>query len=292
MKIIAFAVIALVVAGFLINRPVVRPVDAKIPEDFPEDGFSHRLLEDLLASYVDDAGHIDYESWHASHDDLRKLAQYLAAVSRYSPENAPSRFPTRNDALAYWIYGYNAYVLSEILGRWPLDSVRDVKAPLEIVKGFGFFYRLRFVFGGEAYNLLAVENDKIRARYRDPRIHFVLNCGSDSCPVLRTDFFAPDELETQLGTAAAEFVADPKNVWIDHENQRIELSRIFKWYKGDFVNELRRQGLPAEQGLIGYIGTVADARVRAELERSTDYELLFREFDWTVNESRNHEALQ
>lgn len=287
MKILGLLVLAIAVFGFFVSRPVVKVVDAEIPPDFPEGGFSHEYLEQLLKTYVDDAGRIDYEAWHAASDDRHKLDQYLAAVSHYSPENAPSRFPTRNDALAYWIYSYNAYVLSEVLDRWPLESVMDVKSPVEVVKGLGFFYRLRFVFGGKAYNLLTVENDKIRSQYRDPRIHFVLSCGSESCPVFRADLIAPDELDAQLNVAAAEFVADPKNVRIDHENQRIELSRIFDWYRKDFVNDLRRQGLPAEQGVIGYIKTISPRQLRADLERSAQYELVFNEYDWSVNASAN-----
>lgn len=285
MKILGIIVLAIAVLGFFVSRPVVRSVDAEIQPDFPEGGFSHRVLEQLLKTYVDAAGHIDYEAWHAAGDDRYRLEQYLAAVSRYSPENAPSRFPTRNDALAYWIHSYNAYVLSEVLDRWPLESVTEIKSPVEVVKGFGFFYRLRFVFGGKAYNLLTVENDKIRSQYRDPRIHFVLNCGSESCQVFRTDLIAPDELDAQLSVAAAEFVADPKNVRIDHENEHIELSRIFKWYKKDFVNDLRRQGLPAEQGVIGYIKIVAPLQLRADLERAAHYETVFNEYDWNVNAS-------
>ena len=287
MKILGFVVLAIGIVGFIISRPVVRTVDTEIQPDFPKDGFSHRLLEELLQTYVDDTGRIDYEAWHAADDDRNKLDQYLAAVARYSPENAPSRFPTRSDALAYWIYGYNAYVLSAVLDRWPLKSVTDIKAPVEVVRGFGFFYRMRFVFGGKSYNLLAVENDKIRSKYRDPRIHFVLNCGSESCPVFRADLIAPDELDARLSAAAAEFVADSKNVWIDHENQRIELSRIFKWYRSDFINELRRRGLPVEQGVIGYIKTVSSRQLRADLERSANYELVFNEYDWNVNASTN-----
>lgn len=285
MKILVLLILALVVIGVIVNRPIVKTVNAEVPYDFPDSGFSHAVLEELVGTYVDGAGRMDYDAWHVSVEDRRKLDQYLTAVSLYSPENAPSRFPTRNDALAYWIYAYNAYVISEVLDRWPLESVTDIKAPVEVVKGFGFFYRLRFVFGGKAYNLLTVENDKIRSRYRDPRIHFVLNCGSESCPVFRADLLAPDELDAQLSTAAAEFVANPKNVRIDHENQRIQLSRIFEWYRSDFVNDLRRQGLPADEGVIGYIRTVSPHRLRADLDRSANYELVFNEYDWTVNAS-------
>jgi hypothetical protein len=40
-----------------------------------------------------------------------------------------------------------------------LSSVTDVKAPLEVIKGMGFFFRLRFPFGGTYLSLLNVENE-------------------------------------------------------------------------------------------------------------------------------------
>jgi len=95
---------------------------------------------------------------------------------------SPERFATPNDELAYWMYTYNAWVIKGVLLNWPLTSVTDVKAPLEVVKGTGFFYQLRFPFGGKFMSLLTVENEKIRKRFNDPRIHFVLNCASESCP--------------------------------------------------------------------------------------------------------------
>jgi len=167
-------VLALVVATFFwVNRPRRVIIDTPIVAAFPEQGFSHDAFEALLREYVAPAGQVNYDRWHASPDSVSQLDGYLAAVSKYSPDNTPHRFPERNDALAYWMYGYNAYVIKTVLDRWPLSSVTDVKAPIEAVKGMGFFYQLRFSFGGEYLSLLAVENDKIRARYKDARIHFV-----------------------------------------------------------------------------------------------------------------------
>ena len=96
-----------------------------------------------------------------------------------------------------------------------------MKAPIEFVKGFGFFYRQRFVFGEKAYSLYAIENDKVRNTYRDARIHFVLNCGSQSCPVLRPELPTGDELEPFLHQAAIDFVGEDRNVHIDHANGQI-----------------------------------------------------------------------
>ena len=277
--------IAIVVAGFLwVNRPQFISVNASLPADFPDDVFSHRLFEQLLLRLVDADGRVDYQGWYDSTDARADLDSYLAAVSTFSPDSSPERFPTSNDELVYWIQGYNAYVIRSVLDHWPLDSVTDVKAPIEAVTGMGFFYRLRFQFGGEYYSLFEVENGIIRKRHRDARIHFVLNCGSDSCPVLRPQLPAGAELETLLATAAAEFVADSGNVAIDHSSKTITLSRIFKWFRKDFINDLRQRGRSTERGLIDYVASVAPEDLRQELDRSHDYEVRFFEYDWDLND--------
>ncbi|MFQ6004456.1 MAG: DUF547 domain-containing protein [Woeseia sp.] len=276
----------LVAAVCWLNRPRLVTIDAAIPEDFPSDYFSHQVFEGLLRRFVDRSGNVDYQRWLESTVDLHRLDSYLAAVSRFSPESTPRRFETRQDELAYWIYAYNAYVIRSILDNWPLESVTNVKAPLELVKGLGFFYQNRYVFGGEPYSLYAIENDIIRANYRDARTHFVLNCGSESCPVLRPELASGDALEPLLQKAAADFVSDSRNVSIDHDRKEVVLSAIFKWFRSDFINDLRRRGLPADRGLVDYIASVAPPDLRDELLATDGYEVVFSDYDWAVNQQR------
>jgi len=278
--------VALLAGGFaLLNRPRLVLVDAEIPVDFPTDNFSHKVFEELLGTYVDSDGDVSYGDWHGSAKSVAQLDSYLAAVGRYSPDNTPERFQSPDDELAYWIYGYNAYVIKSVLDNWPISSVTDVKAPLEVVTGLGFFYRLRFQFGGESYSLLGVENNKIRKRYQDARIHFVLNCASDSCPVMRRELPTGPALQDLLDSATTEFVSDPNNVSIDHANKRILLSTIFKWFRKDFLNDLKRRGIPAERGLLDYVASVAPGSMRADLNSAQDYQVVFRDYDWSLNQS-------
>ena len=277
-------VLATIVTAFLVmNRPRRVTIDTPVAADFPASGFSHLAFEELLSEYVNPAGDVDYARWQASKGSAAKLDSYLAAVSRFSPDTTPERFPARNDALAYWIYGYNAYVIKSVLDRWPLGSVTDVKAPLEVVRGLGFFYQLRFSFGDEYLSLFKVENDKIRSRYRDARIHFVLNCASDSCPVMRPELPTGEELDKLLTLAAVEFVNDPENVSVDHANRIVFLSSIFKWYRKDFINDLRTTGRPSGRGLIDYVATLATGTLQDDLVRADNYKVAFRDYDWGLN---------
>ena len=281
-------IVALLVGGFaLLNRPQFIPVDADIPVDFPTDTFSHRDFESLLEKYVDQDGNVDYTRWHSSQESVSTLNAYLAAVSQYSPDATPERFSSKSQELAYWLYGYNAYVIKSVLDNWPLESVTDVKAPVEVVKGMGFFHRLRFEFGGEPYSLLSVENSIIRKRFQDARIHFVLNCASDSCPPMRPTLPTGDALDALLTAAATDFVNDPRNVSVDHGNKQVVLSTIFKWFRKDFLNDLAKRGLPSERGLVDYVSGEASDTLRAELDAASGYEVVFRDYDWSLNGSFN-----
>jgi hypothetical protein len=285
MAIWIFLILSIVVASFFwINQPRRIIVDAPLPSEFPEQGFAHDSFEALLREYVTAEGQVDYKRWHASDTSVGQLDAYLAAVSRYSPDNASHRFPERNDELAYWMYGYNAYVIKAVLDHWPLASVTDVKAPIEAVKGLGFFYRLRFSFGGEYLSLLTVENNRIRSRYRDARIHFVLNCASESCPVARPELPTGKALDQLMQRAAHEFVNDPDNVFVDHEIRTVFLSTIFKWYKKDFLNDLRAKGRPADRGLIDYVATIATGTIKNDLDAADGYTVEFRDYDWRLND--------
>ena len=258
-----------------------------VPAQFPAHGFSHDIFERLLRRYVDTAGNVDYAAWHGCDDDVALLGDYLAAVAATSPDVEPDRFESRHDSMAYWLYAYNAYVIRSVIAHWPLESVTDVRAPIEAVTGLGFFYRQRFLFGGKALSLYAVEHDRILAAYRDPRIHFVLNCASESCPVLRPELPVGDELEALLETSAGDFINNGRNVRIDHDRRRIVLNTIFRWYRKDFVNDLRRRGLPGERGVVDYIAAAAGAGLRADLEKSVGYKIVYDDYDWALNAQEN-----
>jgi hypothetical protein len=285
--VLAILVLALVALVFFwANRPRKVIIDADLPASFPVQAFSHTSFEHLLETYVDADGRVDYERWHQNPISVLMLESYLAAVSTFSPDNAPHRFPDRSDELAYWMYGYNAYVIRSVLARWPIKSVTDVKAPLEAVTGLGFFYQLRFSFGGEFFSLLGVETNKIRKQFKDPRIHFVLNCASESCPVARPGLPVGEDLDQLLELAAGDFINSPENVTVDHDSNVVYLSRIFKWYKSDFVDHVRLGGKPVENGLLSYVSQYAVGDLSKDIAEARRYEIVFRDYDWDLNSKR------
>jgi len=232
--------------------------------------YTNEPLIRLLAKYSRDDGEaVDYAAWKDSPGDLAVLKQQVALIAAISPDNHPEQFATPTAVKSYWINSYNTLVLNAVLELWPLESVREVKLSFSsrLVPGKGFFYDREVVVGGETTNLYDLEKKLLRQQ-RDPRIHFALNCASNSCPALRSTQWSEDELEL----AARAFVNTPENLRIDKRS--VKLSRIFKWYKKQFPDDI-----------LAYLEQYADEPLRAQLQtaREQHYRIGYLDYDWDLN---------
>ena len=81
------------------------------------------------------------------------------------------------------------------------------------------------------YSLNQIENDIIRPNFKEPRIHFAVNCAAVSCPKIMNSAFTPDKLDYQLTKQAKSFINGSKNSITEGS---IEISKIFEWYALDF----------------------------------------------------------
>ena len=104
----------------------------------------------------------------------------------------------------------------------------------------GIFWRAKFILGGKSYTLLHIENSILRKCYKDARIHFAINCASNSCPPLGNRIFLGDQLDEQLDQKPKLFIQNPTNVHLDQAHQEIWVSCIFKWYQKDFGKNSRQ----------------------------------------------------
>ncbi len=256
--------------------------------DAPVTEISHQEYQALLHTYVSDDGKVDYERWKDSATDVRRLDAYLSILTHATPETRPELFPAQPDRLAFWMNLYNALVLREILRRWPLASVTDVKinAGSYLSTGKGFFYDVEFQIGGQKMNLYDVENKIIRAQFNDARIHFAINCGSASCPLLRKDAFDAAGLSRQLEEASTQFVNDGKSVGVDEATRQIRMSKIFEWYTDDFVAFARAHGSVAQPTVLDFVLLYAKDPLATRLRaaRTRGYAIVFLDYDWNVNQ--------
>lgn len=246
-------------------------VDAQV-----EAAFRHDLLDSVLTRRVDEAGGVDYAGLALQRDGLDR---YVTALASCSPRNCPDRFPTRGDRLAYWINAYNAFVLRGVLDALPIVSVADVEGGLD-----GFFRQQRFVAGGDSLSLDDIENRIIRPTFRDPRIHFAVNCGAASCPALDRRAYRAADLEAHLERQAHRFAADP--VHVGWEEGHLRLSRIMDWYGEDFVKWFPAHARPTRDRaptLIDYVRLYAPAALVQHLSTGAEVAIVFDEYDWALN---------
>ncbi len=252
----------------------------------PIDAISHAAWDALLARYVDDAGRVDYPGWRGSAADVEALETYVAQLAHATPDTHGALFPSRAHRLAYWMNLYNALVVHEVLRRWPIGSVTDVTSSLlsHAVEGMGFFYDLEFVVGGVSLNLYDLENEIIRGRFAEARIHFTINCASASCPLLRAEALTAARLEEQLEAATIGFVNDGTNVRVDSDGHEVALSKIFEWYEDDFLTFERERGV-AEPTLLDFVRRYADGPLATPLGAAQDvaWDVSFADYDWSVN---------
>lgn len=243
----------------------------------PEPRFDWAPWSELLGAVVTPDGRVDYEAL-ASRRPL--LARVLDALAEASPDLRPGRFPTPEDALAYWINAYNAFVLAAVIEEYPIRSVWRVRDGR-------FFQRARHVAGGVPRSLDDIEHRILRGRMREPRIHFAINCASNGCPPLRPRAWEPERLAETLDEATRVFLSSEWNCRVDREGGRILVSRLFKTYAEDFAGEAASTG-EYREGVLRFIAR----HTGVPLEELRPLELVYNVYDWGLNDSRRAPGLR
>ena len=221
--------------------------------------FAHDTYDALLKKHVDEEGWVDYAGWK---QDSVEFGKYLRQLSAHHPNK---KNWTKDERLAYWINAYNAFTIELILKHYPISSIKDIKDGTAFINSV---WDISFIkIEGQEYDLNNIEHNIIRKKFDEPRIHAAIVCASRSCPKLRREAFTPEKLEQQLQDQMTGFVNDPTRNKIESAG-RAELSKIFKWFSGDFT----------ENGsLIEYINQFADTKL------NKDAEITYLDYGWGIN---------
>lgn len=102
------------------------------------------------------------------------------------------------------------------------------------------------------------------------------------CPALRPEAIVADRLEAQLEDSTQRFLRDTSRNRFNREENRLEISRLFDWYRGDLERGWRGTA-SREQFLARYASSIARAAEdRARIE-SARVRLTFLDYDWSLN---------
>lgn len=220
------------------------------------------------------ATRVDYDGFG---HDRRELDAYLDTVSHIGPAQYRAwPWPERE---AFLINAYNAATVKLILTSYPgLTSIKDLGGL------FSSPWKRSLVnLLGRTRSLDDIEQSLLRGapEYRDPRIHFALNCASLGCPALRNEAYVGDRLDAQLDEQARGFLRDRTRNRFDRPRRRLLLSRIFDWYGKDFA---RFGGVG--NFLAGYSDALGMSPAEAAELRAGRIDIDYLPYDWSLNRSR------
>ncbi len=191
-------------------------------------------------------GKMDYRK--LVHDPLYQSYRKMAGkLHHFDYEN----LKTVEDKLAFWINLYNALVIDAVIQEKIRDSVTESRIGI-----LAFFRKAAYQVNGLRFSLTDIEQGVLRVnsgfpyfpaphfgsadlRHKaviqpfDPRIHFALNCASNSCPLIAV--YTPEKIQDQLDLATRNFINS--DLVINTDLKMISISKIFHWYQKDFGGE-------------------------------------------------------
>ena len=215
-----------------------------------------------------------------------KFEQMLAEVS---PDELYEDLRNESHKKAFWMNIYNAYIQIILLDEPELFEDRNSWF------GYNFFSSPQVTIAGKELSFDDIEHGimrrskiKISMGYLDkwfvddfierfwwdevdPRIHFALNCGAISCPYIAV--FDPDRVEEQLEITTEQYLKENTDYF--PEENRVEVTRLMSWFRGDFG------------GVSGAIDMIKSYGI---IPGDADPSVDFKEYDWTL-ELGNYQEL-
>ncbi len=228
----------------------------------------HGAWDTFLKSYVsthgDGVNRVAYGD--VNKEDRQALDAYIRYMAAISVETL-----SRDDQLAYWINLYNTLTVKVVLTHYPVDTIRDIDISPGLFSDGPWDKKLIHI-DGEAISLNDIEHRILRPIWRDPRLHYALNCASIGCPNLLKSAFTGATVSQVLEEAAYAYINDKRGV--STQDERVIISSIYAWFKDDFGSDLT--------GVLSHLKSYANPEVALILEEAIDIE---DAYDWTLNDA-------
>jgi hypothetical protein len=245
--------------GLLLGVSLAQAISPKLPDHTPWGKFLSKYVD---TTNIDGLHRVRYSA--VTPADKADLKEYLKTM-----QSTLASSLAKPDERAFWINLYNAKTVNVVLDNYPLKSVRDIKLPGSSTAGPWDAKSLKVE--GQDLSLNDIENGILRARWKDNRIHFALNCASIGCPNLGTKAFTGINTEKMLDAGAKEFLKSKRAVSLG--DGKLKLSSIFDWYRSDFGS--------TEKEVLTFLSEYTSAEVANQLGNwagKVEYA-----YDWNLN---------
>lgn len=231
----------------------------------------HSAWTKLLSTYVvaspDGINRVRYADFKKEgHQGLKAYVKSLEAVEVAGL--------SRNEQWAYWANLYNAKTIDIVLDAYPVKSIRDISLGGGLVAAFsGGPWKAKVLkVAGQDLSLDDIEHGLLRPVFKDPRVHYSVNCASIGCPNLMREALTGAKLDAQLDAGAKDYINNPRGISVS--GGQVTASSIYKWFAEDF-------GGPA--GAIAHARGYAEPALKQKLESITT--ISGYDYNWSLNDA-------
>lgn len=227
-------------------------------------GINHSTLDRLLKKYVDDQGLVNYSGWKNNEQDRKALDEYLKQFAPKADKPAGG-----NEKAASLVNAYNAIAIKTILQAYPVESIHETKKPFETKA---------WQIGGATVSLNDIEVGTLRPMLKY-RAHSVLVCAARSCPPLQRGAYKASSFDAQDDAAYQRWLGrEDLNKFLPQEN-KAEISEIFKWFKADFEKSLAVPKVLAKYG---------PASAKQLTASGKNFDTSYLSYNWGLNDQGAH----
>lgn len=209
--------------------------------------------DDFFKQFVT-AGLVNYKALYDDPDLLNSLVGEIADYSVVGKDPDTQK--------AFYCNAYNILVIKQIIDNYPTNSPMSIK---------GFFDGRKFEVAGKSMTLDEMEKRVLLPTFPDPRLHFILVCAAMGCPPIADYAYSPEKLDSLIENKTREVLNI--NWYVRISPNKTQISKVFEWYKQDFLNK--------SPDLKSYINQYRDILI------PDSHELGTYEYDWSLNDSKN-----
>ena len=228
----------------------------------------HKILDQLLETHIktDSEGlnRVNYKALKVKQPQLQTYLKQLQAV-KVTDLNKAEQF-------AFWANLYNAVTLDVVLTAYPVKSIRDIDISPGLFSNGPWGKKLVRV-ENTPLSLDDIEHKILRVVFKDPRVHYAVNCASIGCPNLQKQAFTGPKLNAQLEAAAISYVNSNRGVKI--EKGHVEVSKIYSWFQKDFGKD--------KKAVLDHLQRYANPGLKAKLQQATSIRRYY--YDWNLNDT-------
>jgi hypothetical protein len=231
----------------------------------------HSLWAGILKTYVkpgqDGVNRFAYGKVAAA--ARTRLKSYLTALQAVEVSKLNER-----EQRAFWANLYNALTIEVILDHYPVKSIRDISISPGLF-AIGPWGKKLVKVEGRDLSLDDIEHRILRKVWKDPRVHYSVNCASIGCPNLPTVPFTGTTMEAMLDQGARDYVNHPRGVAIDAKG-RVTISRIYNWFAEDFGS--------SDANILAHLRAYAAPELKAKLDQVKS--IAAYDYDWALNDAK------